>query len=430
MPTANELATAALAKSPTLLRNALVKRVIYVIDENEDPEDFTANEAGTVPLAIALQSTRTIFWLDPDDAISDHDGVSVVKTSDGYRYHASDFRWPTSLFAVAQNDPPSDSPGPNPGDAYHIGVAPTAEWSSNPGDIGIWTSRGWVFLTPPEGLLFYNSADGLHYHLDKNGDFVSITIVPGPNTVFHDAIVGGRRFYVVENQDTNTPPTPTVGIWHIVGGSPTGDWNGQSGKLATSKDGSTFVFVTPTEGDHAYDKNLNALHKFDGTTWANAAGAYLQQASAADDDSEAITAGTNTGNGNTGYSYSDTVAPTASAERRGDETLTLDLAASTAGAILEFEYQARVNLAASAGSTNASIGLFRDSETDAIDWQMISSTAVSGAILVNVSFRVAAGDTAQHTYRVRLFHRIESGAVSATTTCTVSRRRMFAREAV
>jgi hypothetical protein len=425
MPTANELATAAIAKSPTLLRNALVKRVIYVIDESEDPEDFTANVAGTVPLAIALQSTRTVFWLDPDDTTTAHDGVAVIVTDDGYRYHATDFRWPTSILAVEQNDPPSDSPGPNPGDAYHIGAAPTGDWSSHANDVAIWTSRGWVFLNPPEGLLFYNSADGLHYHLDKNGNFVAITIVPGANTVFHDAIVGGRRYYVVENQDTDTPPAPTVGVWHIVGSSPTGAWSGQAGKLATSKDGSTFVFVTPTEGDHAYDKNLNALHKFDGTVWVNAAGAYVDQASVATDASATITED-GSGAGTGGYAWGATTAPTSSADHRAIDPVGIDYAANTSGAILEFDYAARLVITASPGTlTDVVAALFRDSESSAVDWQALDLSLTQG---VNVKFRIAAGDASSHTYKVRFFLRTDSG-LTATSTFAVSRRRFFVREA-
>lgn len=427
MPTENQFVAAIEEKNAALLELALVQRVIYPIAADEDPEDFVALEDGAMPLGIVWNGI--FFWLDPDDATSVHDGTTVVVTSDGKRYLASDYQYPFSILAAGEETTPGS---PALGDSYQIGAAPTGLWSSNAGDITTYTSRGWVFETPPTGRKFYNEADGRFWFQDENGDFIEQTVAVSNNTVTPESLIGGKRFYVVESQTVNTPPgSPSLGVMWIVGSSPTGAWSGKAGQIARSDDGSTFVFIVPTEGDHAYDKALNSLYRYD-SGWVNAAGAYVAQTSAASTSSADITTD-GSGSGSSGYVYSDTSAPTSTGDHTATETLTVTHTARASGTIIEIDYIARLTITSSNldDLDSLTVALFRDSETSAIDWQLVSgdvNTAATFDAMVNVKFRFAANDAASHTYKVIFKARSEDvGAHSVTF--TVARRRMFLREA-
>lgn len=66
---------------------------------------------------------------------------------------------------------------------------------------------------------------------------------------------------------TDTPPaSPTEGqSWHI-GVTPTGDWAGQAGKIASWAGGGWF-YLTPQTGWQAYDESNATIHVFNGSSW-------------------------------------------------------------------------------------------------------------------------------------------------------------------
>jgi hypothetical protein len=432
MPTPNDFIAAVTGKNPALLESALIKRVIYVFAEGENPADFVALEDGVVPLALSLADTRSIFWLDPDDASSVHDGVAVIVTSDGKRYHATDFQYPNSVKAVAQNTPGTTTLG----FAYHVGAAPTGAWSSHAGAIAIYTSRGWVYLTPRKGQIFLNEADDLYYAKNDASVFAVVPFTPGATTIRDTHIIGGARRYIVENQTTNTAATPPTGLgaangyYWIVGPSPTGPWSGQAGKIATTYDDVSWTFITAKEGDEAYDKALNANFIYNGG-WISGAGAYIKRKSATDTASASLSAA-----GSGDYTYSATTAPT-SAQLRRVETLEIDdFAANASSALIEVEYSADLSL--TPGDTNVSdnftiyAALFLDSETNARDWcvatrELLGTThaAVVRAPL-QAKFIIAAPDASAHDYKIMFYIALDNMLV---TTFAVSRRRLIVREA-
>jgi Protein of unknown function (DUF2793) len=61
------------------------------------------------------------------------------------------------IVAAAVEDGPVDTPPPSPalGACYIVGSAPTDAWAANPFALAGYTSGGWRFVAPPEGLTVY-----------------------------------------------------------------------------------------------------------------------------------------------------------------------------------------------------------------------------------------------------------------------------------
>src|SRR5690606_23444558 len=119
--------------------------------------------------------------------------------------------------------------------------------------------------------------DGKHYYMDESDDFVSgIKNLAADNTIPDTAIIGGNRLFAVEDQDTDAPPSsPGLGVYWIIGDSPTGAWSGHTGEIATSYDGVNWTFISPVEGWLAYDKDQNAFFQWSGSGWVVAFGAWV-----------------------------------------------------------------------------------------------------------------------------------------------------------
>lgn len=394
MPTINDFKPAVDARDPVLLRNALVKRVIYAIASNEDPTDFVANTDGVVPLGLAFNGG--IFWLDANDNTTAHDGVAVIVTDDGYRYKISDFVIPYSVLAFNASVPPDS---PSIGDAYLTGTSPTGAWAGHEETVAVWTSRGWVFIEPQVGRLLF-VADGTNrwVYMDETGtvrerfDYQDATIPDG-------ALIGGQRRFIVENQTTNDPPgSPSAGMYWIVGPAPTGDWAGQTGNIATSYDGSTWLFITSVNGLEAYDRANGANYIFRaGVGWVSGAGAWGQ-----------ITHGVNTGDGSSpsGSTYYGTSGTPTTAQRRRVWAVTITHQAQRVGSTLRIRFRLDPTWTTpSAGDSQGEItvALFRDSEANAIQWTKLASPWFrSGATVVpgaqDITFIISSVDLLPHKY--------------------------------
>lgn len=75
----------------------------------------------------------------------------------------------------------------------------------------------------------------------------------------------------LEASDATTPPTlATEGQAWGLGTSPTGDWAGQAGQIATWRGGG-WLFVAPREGWMAWVKGDAELQVFTGSSWATLA---------------------------------------------------------------------------------------------------------------------------------------------------------------
>jgi len=412
-------------------RNAVIRRYAYIIESTENPSDLVANDAGVVPLVLGFNGRW--FWIDADDTSSGPpDNVTLIVTADGYRYFSDGLISPVwSVLSQGDNTPPG---APSVGDTYHTGPAPTGDWAGYPNMIAVYTRRGWVFQNIPVGRAIYVVDETSYYHMDENGDFVlgMGTATIGAGTVRDTMLVGSQRFYTVENQNTTTPPgSPGLGVYWIVGSGATGAWAGQDGKIATSYGGGVWTFLTPIEGWHAYDKALNALYKFNGTVWQNAAGAYIKRASvftaaALPTLSSGASIGTN------GYAYSATTAPTTSNTPNQQDTATVTIASDSSGKVLEFDYAFSYEITLTGSPLTEMgivVGLFRDNEAAAISWAAIPVSWISGVIGTTVRFVVTTNDAASHTYSVRFFTRKGSGSSGIGFSVTASRRSLTVREA-
>lgn len=417
MPTTNEFKPAVDARDPVLLRNALVKRVIYAIAPDEDPTDFVANTDGVTPLGLAYNGG--VFWIDPDDLSSAHDGVTVIVTQDGYRYKVSDFAIPYAVLAFNATVPPVS---PSIGDAYLTGSSPTGAWAGHEEKVAVWTSRGWVFVEPQVGRLLF-VADGTNrwVYMDETGtirerfDYQNATIPDG-------ALIGGQRRFIVQSQTVNDPPgSPALGQYWIVGSAPTGAWSGQTANIATSYDGSTWVFIPAVAGLEAFDRANGANYIFrSGVGWTSAAGAW-----------GSIVLGT--GSGSTAPSgssyYSGSGTPTTSHRHRLWGVNIVHQAQRTGVTLrLSTRLNPSLSIPGTAGDVTPVdffVCVFRDSEANAIAWTPLtpSFTRLSSASGVQViprtqdiTFILASTDTLSHTYRIAVLSRSTAmGVIDAST---------------
>jgi hypothetical protein len=65
---------------------------------------------------------------------------------------------------------------------------------------------------------------------------------------------------------TTPPSTPAEGDRYLLGASPTGDWSGHGGDLASFTDGAWW-FATPETGWTAFDRSSDALLVLKSTGW-------------------------------------------------------------------------------------------------------------------------------------------------------------------
>src|SRR5690606_6364102 len=117
-----------------------------------------------------------------------------------------------------------------------------------PDQIAVLTIRDWLFIEPRVGRPIYVEGDR-HYFLDSNGVWRPF-FEQAAGLIRDQALVGGQRRYIVQNQTTDNPPgSPSPGVYWIVGGSPTGAWAGFTGYIATFYDGDTeWTLIPPKAG--------------------------------------------------------------------------------------------------------------------------------------------------------------------------------------
>lgn len=391
----NEFATALVSGDydPDLLRAGLVGRVIYTLSDSEDPANLTANVDGRVPLAIAWHGI--VFWLDPDDTVSDPDGIAVIRTNDDYVYKVED---PDYRIRAVLSDTVAAPPAlPSIGDAYLVPAGATGAWSSHQDDIAIFTRNGWRFEIPVIGKwLLVEDADGFKRYTSGGWMYG-----PGARSFDDDSIplaaaLGWGERIIVENQSTNTPPTATKGLRYVVGSAPTGAWIGKAKQVAICEVAGTWSFYPPSNGWEIYDKAQAVIFTFNGTSWVSSAGTWIgfQSVSTAG-GSIGLPAGVN------GYNYVANNPPTVS-NRRYVDAVFLTRAARVGTQRLRITYSAdlRVSdaLTASANGATGGIALFRDSEAAAIDFCLLPSENTNQH--VDLTFIVDVADTNPHNYGI------------------------------
>ncbi len=244
--------------NPVLLRTASVARLAYALADSEDPRTYVAKDVTTGAVTPLLSWNETLFWVDLADTTSVHDGVTVLVTSDGYRFK-------TNLIAqdirAVKNRTTTTPPGsPALGDAYIVGPAATGAWSGKDNDITVYTGHGWQFRLPIVGEWIYDRAQDNYVRWTAAAAWVqgegARTFVA--NDIPVSSIIGAGNHWIVENQTTTTPPgSPAVGVQYIVGPAATGAWSGHDDQIAISEDGAGWTFYTPRDGEAAFDKSTH-----------------------------------------------------------------------------------------------------------------------------------------------------------------------------
>lgn len=95
--------------------------------------------------------------------------------------------------AVVQSVAPATVPtSPAVGQCWIVGPSPTGVWAGHPGAIAAWTSGGWRFVSPFEGMQAWSLADAVTVRrgatMWTKGDLTASTLSVGG-----DQVVGARR---------------------------------------------------------------------------------------------------------------------------------------------------------------------------------------------------------------------------------------------
>lgn len=364
----------------TLLRAALVKRVIYPFYPNENPATWVANVGGSIPAAVAT-SSGGIFFYDSTDAVSPPDGVTVVRSQDNYCYKTSNMTMPDEVLALGVNAPTGAE---SIGAAYITSDAPSGIFAGNPSQIAVLTIRGWLFIVPRLGRPIYVRGDR-HYYKNEAGLWLP-TWAPLNGGVRDADIVGGNLYRAVENSITNTPPvSPPPGTYWRIGGSPTGAWAGHANKIATWYLGaSAWTIIAPIGGMLIYDKADKTTYVYDSGQWVSQRGAIVFH------DYRFTVSGSETTGGSGNYTSG---TPTTAMAHRED-SITITHTARAAGAKLRFSYEYTVQT----GNSSGLPALFRDNEGAAVAWGGRQVDTVTNSR----TFIVEALNAAPHVYKMRI----------------------------
>ena len=77
-------------------------------------------------------------------------------------FHNEALQMLDALVAAAVEEPPRSSPPASPlaGDCYIVGAQPTGDWANHAGHLAAYSSAGWRYLAPIEGLRAYVRSTG------------------------------------------------------------------------------------------------------------------------------------------------------------------------------------------------------------------------------------------------------------------------------
>ncbi|MCW1839433.1 DUF2793 domain-containing protein [Prosthecomicrobium hirschii] len=391
MPTKHAALTAivdgaAIAKGA--LRTALVDRMLYRVATASDLRDLLVDQDGTSVRSVLLNGT--IWERDDTDTTTADDGTAcIVTTSGGVRFKTTAAIRVRAVEARLSTPPLS----PTTGQAWLIGAAPTGAWAANQDYVAVWTALGWRFIAPDPGWTLYDKALDGQWTWTAAGAWRR-GIAAGdlnPSAIPVPALVAPAGL-IVESAATATPPGTVAGFWVVPSGA-TGAWAGQSPTIAYPDGAGGWAFLTPAEGWTVYDKGTARPLTFRSGAW----GPTTVTAVILRDQQLYYTAGT----------LSVSTATLAGTTSGLPTTDTLSAITSTTGYRLRFFASFDMTVADPATSA-LGVGLFRDSESNALDFALVapSNVVVARAFL---AFEVAVADTASHNYRLR-FGRLSSGS--------------------
>lgn len=253
------------------LLTAFIERMPYVLKRTEVLADLT-QPSGMVARVVHSEQTGYAYYLNEADTTSADDGVTVLVDFDGRRYivaNAVDLNI-NSVLAIQATPPGS----PAEGDAYIVAASPTGAWVGHAEDIAIYTPRGWLFARALVGLTVLNEDDGQNWQYDATATWALLVVTPLDGSIIpaHQLFEMGIS---VEAQQ-NAPPGggPVDEIYYLVGTAGSGDFSGHNNELAYSRN-SAWEFIAAYEGAQVYDKNTNALVRYNGSAWVNTAAGVL-----------------------------------------------------------------------------------------------------------------------------------------------------------
>ncbi len=99
-----------------------------------------------------------------------------------------------SVLAVGTNVPPAN---PVAGDAWIVGGAPTGGWAGQARAIAGWTSSGWRFVAPRDGMAVWSVADGQVSRF-ASGVWTLGVLAGSRVSIGGVDVVGARREAIVE----------------------------------------------------------------------------------------------------------------------------------------------------------------------------------------------------------------------------------------
>jgi Protein of unknown function (DUF2793) len=112
-----------------------------------------------------------------------------------------------AIQAVVQAVAPASVPAsPVIGQCWIVGGAPTGAWTGQAGRIAGWTSGGWRFLAPFEGMQVWSIADGVTVRREGTNWVVGV-VTAGAIKVGNIQVVGAQRPRVVAPSGGSTIDT-------------------------------------------------------------------------------------------------------------------------------------------------------------------------------------------------------------------------------
>lgn len=387
------------------LIQVLEKRALYVVIDGEDPQDLTPGYVTHIAFG------GLVFWYDSTDATTPHDGLTCLVSADGKRFKADALAGAQRRHWLVQDKDLTTPPGsPTTGHCYIVAAGAGGAWAGEDKHIAVATARGWRFIVPASFDIATALDETLIYHYSAGGAWTAgigaLTI--GSDTVYPSAIRYARWGLSVVNQSTNAPPgSPADGDAYIIGGSPTGAWSGKARQIAIYEV-SAWVYYPPVEGDHAYDRALNAEYVYSGSAWASQVSGYASVSISSQVDAAADISGS--------YAYS-TTAPTTSNMTYQQE---VSYTPKKAGANIEIEVNIRdldITLTAGAGvfrSITTAFGLFVDGGASASDWtrgphMMCGDGGPAPKCGFSATFQWTSSDTSAHTFKLYGSYTVSGG---------------------
>lgn len=249
------------------LLEAMVKRLAIVVGVTETLDDFNF-ETGEVPLAVIWAKTGFVYFYDSTDTTTPGDGLTTIVTGDGKRYHIEDSA-SVSLNTIlsVETSPPGS---PTVGDVHRVGTSATGDFAGHDDKLAVYTKRGWVFGTPQIGHTVLNQDTGANEQYTDSG-WDSFLVALGDGQVYPAKLLFPLGVSV-EAQQNAPPGSPSDGQAYLVGTSGSGDWSGQSNKVAVRVAGA-WGYIAPYGGAKVYDKTSKSDLQYDaaGGTWSTAA---------------------------------------------------------------------------------------------------------------------------------------------------------------